>query len=248
MISTHWSFNFSAWFIVVTALAWLISIGASWLQWKRRGKGKRVLFMEILRLLIVTLICVMLFKPELVKEIPRTQPPHVVILTDASGSMLTRDVTLDDKSVVTRADWLKANNTAAHWKPISDKGKVTVENFAAPPAKPSADAGTDLNDAVMKLLTHEDNLKAVLVLTDGDWNLGDSPVVAATKFSARDIPIYTVGIGGEQPLPDLVLEHSSTPAYGILGDQITVPFKIQSYLSRQVDTTVTMSDMHGVVS
>lgn len=245
---THWSFNFSGWFIFVTLAAWMISAGASWMQWKRRGRGKRVLFMEVLRLLIITLICVMLFKPELVKEIPHILPPHVVVLTDASGSMQTRDVKLDDNTVITRADWLRNNTGPDRWKPLQAKGKVTVENFAAPPSTPDANAGTDINDAVMKLLTREDNLKAVLLLTDGDWNLGDSPVVAATKYAARGIPVYTIGIGGETPLPDLVLEHSATPAYGILGDQITIPFKIQSYLQRQVDTTVTMSDMHGVVA
>ena len=244
----HWSFTFTASFVLVTLAAWILSAAASWLQWKRRGRGARVLLMEILRLVIITLICVLLFKPEIVKEIPHTQAPHVVILSDASGSMLTRDVSLDDKTVVTRADWLKNNTGPEHWKPLEARGKVTLETFAAPPAKATADAGTDINDAVSKLLTREDNLKAVLLLTDGDWNMGDSPVVAATKYSARGIPIYSIGIGGETPLPDLVLERSATPAYGILGDQITIPFKIQSYLPRQVQTTVSMSDMHGVVA
>jgi hypothetical protein len=245
---THWSFTFTGSFIAVTLAAWLLSAVASWLQWKRRGGGVRVLLMEILRLVIITLICLMLFKPEIVREIPHTQPPHVVILSDASGSMQTRDVALDDKTVLTRAEWLKNNAGPEHWKPLADKGKVTLENFAAPGPNPAADAGTDINDAVSKLLSREDNLKAVLLLTDGDWNMGDSPVVAATKYSARNIPIYSIGIGGETPLPDLVLEHSATPAYGILGDQITIPFKIQSYLPRQVQTTVTMSDMHGIVA
>ncbi len=86
--------------------------------------------MEILRLLIITLICVLLFKPEIVTEIPHTQPPHVVILTDASGSMLTRDVKLDDNTVITRADWLSKNSGVDRWKPLEGKGKVTVENFA----------------------------------------------------------------------------------------------------------------------
>ena len=245
---THWSLSFTGPFIAVTLVAWILSAGASWLQWKRRGRGRRVLLMEALRLAIITLICFILFKPEIVKEIPHTQPPHVVILTDASGSMETRDVALDDsKTVLTRAEWLKNNTGPEHWKPLTDKGKVTMEAFAAPVPN-AADAGTDINDAVAKLLPREDNLKAVLLLTDGDWNMGDTPVAAATKYSARGIPIYSIGIGGETPLPDLVLEHSATPAYGILGDQITIPFKIQSYLPRQVETTVSMSDMHGVVA
>ncbi len=202
--------------------------------------------MEILRLAIIALIGLALLKPELVKEIPHEQPPQVAILLDGSGSMQTRDVAAENKSVTTRAGWLKANASPASWKALSDKGKVTVENFSAPSA--NSDAGTDINAAVEKVLASAENLKAVLLLTDGDWNAGESPVIAATKCGARGIPVYTIGIGGETPLPDLVLEHTATPAYGLLGDQITVPFKIQSYLPRQVQTTVTMSDANGVVA
>lgn len=245
---THWSFSVTWPFVVLALAAWAVFAWVSWTQWRRRGSTLRVLLMEILRLVVVTLICLMLFKPELVKEIPHTQPPHVVILTDASGSMKTRDVALTGKNVVTREEWLKQNTGAEHWKPLELKGKVSLESFAAPPNDSSPDAGTDINDAVGKLLSREENLKAVLVLTDGDWNIGDSPVVAASKYGARGIPVYSVGIGGETPLPDLVLEHTATPAYGILGDQINVPFKIQSYLPRQVQTTVTLSDLNGVVA
>ena len=78
--------------------------------------------------------------------------------------------------------------------------------------------------------------------------MGDSPVEAATKYGARGIPIYSVGIGGETPLPDLVLQHTPTPAYGLLGDQITIPFKVQSYLPRMVETTMTLSSAQGEVA
>ena len=35
-------------------------------------------------------------------------------------------------------------------------------------------------------------------------------------------------MGSETPLPDLILDHSDVPAYGLLGDQITIPFRIRS--------------------
>jgi uncharacterized membrane protein len=243
---THWSFTVSGPILATALAAWLLSVGVSFLQWHRRGRRPGVLAMESLRLFIVALLAVALMKPELVQEIPHTQPPQVVILSDASGSMETRDVAGDGKNVVTRAEWLKASTAPERWKPLATKGRVGLENFPVPDA--SGDAGTDLNAALEKVLARTDNLKAVLLLTDGDWNAGQSPVVAATQCSARGIPIYAVGIGGETPLPDLVLQHTSTPAYGLLGDQITIPFKVQSHLPRPVQTTLTLADGKGIVA
>ena len=68
---THWSFNFAGWFLLVTLVAWALSAAASWQQWKRRGKRVGVLLMEILRMAVVTLICVMLFRRGIVGEIQR---------------------------------------------------------------------------------------------------------------------------------------------------------------------------------
>jgi len=243
---SHWSFTVSWPVVVLAVVVCLLSAAMSWLQWRRRGGGARVMAMETLRLITIALICLTLFKPELVKEIPHTQPPQVVILRDASGSMQTRDVPTDEKTVLTRAEWLDANIRPDRWKPLAAKGKVTVEDFSAP--KEGSANGTDIDAAIEKVLARTDNLKAMLMLTDGDWNMGDSPVVAATKCSARGIPVYSVGIGGETPLPDLVLQHTTTPAYGLLGDQINIPFKVQSYLPRMVETTMTLSDTHGEVS
>ena len=80
----------------------------------------------------VDLICAALFKPELVQEIPHTQPPQVVILSDASASMTTRDIATENKTVETRAEWLNANCPPDRWKPLAGKGKVTAASFAAP--------------------------------------------------------------------------------------------------------------------
>lgn len=245
-MNVHWSFSFSWHVLAVAIVVLLVSTVLSFSQWKQRGGGAAVVGMELLRMLIIALLCVMLFKPEIVKEIMHTQPAQVAILKDASGSMQTRDVPESNKTVVTRADWLKRNATADRWKPLVEKGKISVENFSAP--QTGNDNGTDIDAPVEKVLSRTDNLKAILLLTDGDWNSGNSPVVAATKCSARGIPIYSVGIGGETPLPDLVLERSITPAYGLLGDQITIPFKVSSHLPRLVQATVTMSDMKGVVA
>ena len=95
------------------------------------------------------------------------------------------------------------------------------------------------------MLSRTENLKAVLVLSDGDWNLGQSPLITATKYGARAIPVYSVGVGSETPLPDLIMDHSDVPAYGLLGDQITIPFHIRSHLPREVHSWVILATPDG---
>lgn len=114
---TTWSFASSPWLILLGAAVWL---GAAWLCWQnatRRG-GKAAVFMESLRLVIMTLLVFTLFRPELVRRIERKESPQIAVLLDASGSMTTRDVR-GGSNVLTRAEWLaarRATNFGSHWK------------------------------------------------------------------------------------------------------------------------------------
>ena len=198
------------------------------------------------RVLAVSLVCLALFKPEIVQEIPHTEQPKVVVLRDDSGSMATRDVRLPDGTVETRREWMAANATTARWHPLAAKGQLATEEFGAPPPADSMQQdGTDLGEALSRTLARTENLKAVLLISDGDWNLGESPLVAAAKYSADDIPIYSVGVGSDTPLPDLILDHADVPAYGLLGDQITIPFHVRSHLPREAHTVLVLSDGSG---
>ncbi len=245
-MSNHWSFSASPSVTALTLAGWLACLWLAFLQWRRRGGGVRFAGIEGARLLAVSLVCMALFKPELVQEIPHTEQPRVVILRDHSGSMATQDVLSINGVVQSRAQWLAANATSARWQPLSTKGQVAIEDFGTPPpADSTREDGTDLGGALSNALARTENLEAILLLSDGDWNLGDSPLVAATQYSARGVPIFTIGIGSETPLPDLILDHSDVPAYGLLGDQITIPFHIRSHLAREVRSEVVLSDSNG---
>jgi hypothetical protein len=49
-------------------------------------------------------------------------------------------------------------------------------------------------------------------------------------------------VGSESSLPDLALEVSSPPAYGLFGEQITIPFAIKSHLTNEVKATLVLND------
>ncbi len=233
---THWDFAASFPVVLLGAMVWL---AAAWLareNWLRRGRTPSVALLEALRMIIVTALVVTLFRPELVKVIQRTEDPEIAVLIDASGSMATKDLILSN-SVVSRAGWLDAQRAREFWKPLESTAKVKVEAFS------SAGAGeTDIDAALSTALQRDRNLKAALVLTDGDWNSGRSPVSAATRYRERGAPIFSVAVGRETPLPDLSLERVKAPVYGLVGEQISIPFRIQSHLPEGVDTAVILRE------
>ncbi|MBM3875134.1 MAG: VWA domain-containing protein [Verrucomicrobia bacterium] len=246
---SHWSFATSLPLILLGAAVWGAAAWLSWTNWRRRRTRSSAL-LESLRLVIVTLLGFTLLRPEFVKIIQRTEQPEIAVLLDASGSMVSRDIK-QGSNIVTRAAWLGSQRAAKFWAPLERSAKVLVEEFSTPPrgsnvtAAAVADSGTDLNAALDGVLLRSKNLKAVLVLTDGDWNAGKSPLGTATRFREQNVPVFAVGVGAERPLPDLILEKVTAPSYGLIGEQISIPFKIQNHLPREIKTTLTIAEPDG---
>lgn len=233
--------TFAAPFLVVlfAVAVWALTAWLCWQNWERSGRRRAVGVLEALRFLLATLLIATLLRPEYVEKIKRTALPEIAILTDESGSMKTRDLSLDG-SVVSRAQWLSNQVAAKFWRPLESKARVTVEPFDAPSTNPAAVNGTDLNSALNQAMERHKDLKAVLLLTDGEWNTGKSPLGAATRYREQNIPIFTVAVGHETPIPDLALQDVSIPSYGLLGEDIAIPFKVVSHLAREVKTTISI--------
>ncbi len=243
---TRWSFGVSLPVLLLGLALWVTAAGLSFTNWRRSGGRRKVAVLEGLRFVLVTLLAFTLLRPEFVQQLNRTQAPEITVLCDASGSMKTRDLT-GASGLQSRADWLRQKREAEFWKPLEASAKVVVEDFATPPAATNAPAaraeeGTDLNRALENVLQRQRNLKAMLLLTDGDWNLGKSPVGTATRYRDQNIPVFAVAVGRETPVPDLVLESVTPPAYGLFGGQVGSPFKVRSQLPREVKTIITLSD------
>jgi hypothetical protein len=72
-MSSHWSFSASPSVSAFAIAGWAACVWLAFLQWRRRGGGARFAAIEGTRLLAVTLVCLALFKPEIVQEIPHTE-------------------------------------------------------------------------------------------------------------------------------------------------------------------------------
>ena len=242
---SSWSLA-ASWPILFLGFAlWLGSVWLCYANWKRSGRRRSSLWLESLRLVLITLLALTLLRPEFIRRIERSEKPEIAVLMDASSSMGTRDIVVADK-IVSRADWLQQKSKTPPWSSLAGNAKVVIQEFSAPshPTDSPANAaeGTDLNRALEAVLQREKNLKAVLLLSDGDWNQGKSPVSAAMRFREQNLPIFSVTVGRETPLPDLVLESVAAPSYGLFGEQIAIPFHVRSHLPREVKTVVTLFD------
>ena len=231
----------------------LILIGTlSLLTWRRSPHRGRTAVLEALRLLAALTVVLLLWQPEWRTIVHPDSKPKIAILWDDSKSMSTIDATLPPvlsakAAIVSRAEWVKQALASELWKPLAANGAnvVDVIPFASPHPDAGTLAGTDLATPLTDILDKESNLRAVVLLSDGDYNLGQPPVAAAQKMRLRGVPLFPIPVGSQTRLPDLDLLSVSAPSYGIIGENVQIPFTIRSSLDRQVRTIVRLRDEAG---
>lgn len=228
---------------VIAVVVMVATLGLAWTHYQRGGRRKHIAFLEIWRILTIAVLGFTLLRPESAQTLVRMDQPVIGVLVDQSRSMDTQDIETES-GVLARATWIDQTIDAEPWSDWTQTARVAIEPFSAP----SEDApveGTDINSALNQLIEKEPNLRAVLALTDGDWNLGASPVSSALRYRSGDIPVFSIVVGRESPLPDLSVNDVKPPTYGLLGEQIAIPFRIESSLTREVATSVRLESAGG---
>lgn len=243
-----WSLSATSLTFLSGAVLCLIAATLGWTIWVRSGRRRSVALLEGLRFFLITLLVFTLMKPEFSREVEQAETPVTVILTDHTASMTTRDVR-SGTNVLTRNEWLARQETNAFWAPLESDARVLIEPFgdaASAGEDEDSPGGTDLSRALANPLEGHRNLKAVLLVSDGDWNRGASPLGTAARYRAREIPIFATAVGSESPLPDLAVTEVQAPSYGLLGEQIAISFRVRNRFGRPVSTKVSLSTPAGV--
>ncbi len=244
-----WQINTAPWVVAIAAAFFAASAWFFVRSLRREGHGGWMTALHVLRFLLAAVIAFTLLRPERVIVQKRTEQPRVVVLWDGSGSMETKDVLNGEKQTAARAEWVKQQLDAKFWEPLGKRYQVTVEPFAQPPPDTKADVeteiGTDLNSPLERVLKQHGDLRAVMILSDGDWNLGKSPITAATALAQHDVPVFAIGVGSETYLPDVEMQSVLAPTYGLVNERISVMFTVQNHLPREVRTTVTVAGPGG---
>ncbi len=217
-----------------------------WLAWRRSGYRKGVGALELLRLVLVCLVVVTLNQPEWLQMQVPDQRATLAVLWDQSNSMDTRDV-IDGRGGSpkprSRAETIQPLLSEAIWQPVAEELDVVFEPFSS--QLDPADEATDVNAGLSHVLDSHSNLRGVVLISDGDWNAGRSPVEAATRARMRGVPVFTVGVGSEAPLPDLELVSMHAPTFAVVQKPLRIPFVVRSTLGQSRDVTVDLRVSDG---
>ncbi|MBL62967.1 MAG: hypothetical protein CMI30_06105 [Opitutae bacterium] len=228
---SSWRWDLSGPILTAAILTLLLAAFLGIVNWMRNDRRRVVGALEFIRFTAVALLIVTLLQPELVQTISRKEEPVVLALLDQSLSMETYDVREAGK-VVTRKQWieLKTNPESSFWTTLKETGET--ESRAFPSVQEDLNR-TDLETPLLEALDRHENLKAVIMVTDGDSNQGDS-MKAAAKYKANGIPIYTFSVGGEKALPDISLEQVDVSPSGLLGEQLVISYRLRSDFPEKV--------------
>jgi hypothetical protein len=236
-LATPWSIGLSIVAVAATAVFCLIA-------WRRTGFKPSVGWLELLRLTCVALAAVLLNQPEWVEEYRPEEKASIAVLWDASPSMETRDVSRGEKTSAqpeTRRETVEPLTHPEAWKGLGDKLQVVIQPFSPK----GAGHGTDLNEPLSKALESIPNLRGIVLASDGDWNEGQPPVLAASKLRMKGVPVFSVPVGSSSRLPDVELLSIDAPTFGVAGKAVRIPFTIDSAMPRAYVTTVTLKTSDG---
>jgi len=229
------------WAAVLAAL--LVGIGLATWAYRRTNpplpRGLRAL-MFILRTLVVTLLSLAILEPILNLAWRRTEKPVVAVLVDRSASM---SIPEGDTDRLAMARDLLEDDLAG---PIESRGRLVPYQFAASAHRWDGDsltadgAATDLTAALVTVKQElaDENLTAVVLLTDGLDNLGRNPTQEARAYGR---PIFPVGIGSAEPRRDIGIADLLTSEAVYKDDRIPVEVTIQARGLEGFEVPVTLS-------
>lgn len=232
--------------LVVSILVLIVAAGCCWISWSRSGYTRTMGLLELFRFALITIALVTLNQPEITQEVKPEERPTLVVLHDVSDSMQTRDVVEEDgdnKQAVTRIVSVQPAINPDMWAPLADQMEVIFEPFSS--TLNNASKGTDLDQALSRVADSHVNLRGIVLLSDGDWNTGQAPGGVATNLRMRRIPVFAVGAGSEERLPDVELISSDAPTFGVTDKTIRIPFRIVSWLPGDRSITVSLSGTRG---
>ncbi len=207
----------SVWTVSAVALLGLAAAGLNLLPHTVLPRVTR-LFLALLRLAGTALILLLLAQVELRLTLDRRVPPSVAVLHDASASM-----ELVDAGGRTR---LEAANRAATELAARTSRRVRLAHYAftwqldkleGSDATPRP-GSTRIARALAETLQREEQIEAVVILTDGNDTGGDRGERVAPLLASRGVPVYPL-LFGRPDAPALGNVRLATAApYVRLGD------------------------------
>ncbi|KAA3619406.1 MAG: VWA domain-containing protein [Calditrichaeota bacterium] len=243
------NFAYNIWFIICGVL--LIGAFSFWIYRTTTPEASHFFrrFLLALRIVVLVIILVLLFEPNLQLFFNRTSKPVVAVLIDDSASMLLQDGNLTRSERALHLSQELSTNSLLNEKStlsfiaFADTA-VAVEKNRLDSLKFNGD-GTDLTFALEQTISlfRDENLAAVLLLSDGASNLGDDPSQMGDKIPA---PVFPVILGNTTSPKDSWLKDIITNEIAFADTRIPVEIYVRSQGFAQQKSKVRIKQGHQV--
>lgn len=226
-----------------------VAVILSFYNWRLHGYKLSHGILEIFRVALIGVVLLLLWQPEITEEMENAKEPKLVIISDFSKSMETRDVEKKANSPgsqtlqrsVIRDQLLETNR----WSTISSKYKLIFEEFGG--AKENLPSQSNLYTPIKSSLDSNPGLKGIVVISDGDWNSGPAPSQLASALRLAKVPVLVLPVGSNERLPDIRISDVAIPGYGIAGKSLRIPVSLRSSFAKSVMTPVKLTFSNGEV-
>ncbi len=192
-----------------------------------------------LRSVALAVLVFLLLDPVLSLFSDRTSPPRVALLVDGSLSMaIPFPEDEADPDPPTRADRVRLllePDGGDLLDDLGDRGRLEAFRFGAgleplgedlPAAMTPRDDRTDLARALSDGLAGERRrTSAIVVVSDGAHNVGVDPRAEARRLG---VPVFTVGIGSEEPVADLSVFDVEASSVAYLDNDVPVRARLRA--------------------
>ncbi len=224
------SLTFSANFILVL-LALVFSISVALLSYYKISIGerlKKLTLLTLIRAIAVFLTFLLIAEPILTLIIKSEKPPAVAILIDNSKSMGIKDGRGDRKRMTLEVvEKLTKINIPGNKKFFTFATDVNEKDNITPDSLTFSGGLTDIAKALKKVkeISEKENVKSVILVSDGVYNSGENPVYFSDKMG---MPIFTVGIGDSSVQKDLKIVDVIANDVAYTGVETPVMVKIEN--------------------
>jgi hypothetical protein len=222
LLSTSGFFPFFA-----AALAIILSVLAYRHTVPTVPRGRRYLLI-CLRALALFFLFLLILEPILRFVSEGTKPPTVAVLVDNSKSMSLTD------RMGNRAETVQVLLKSKGIQALSKVARLEFFRFSSGFGPiPTSDSlqfngdATDISSALegVQKRSEEENIQAVVLISDGNHDLGESPLHEVSHF---DMPIYSVGVGDSAEQKDVLITKLLTNEIAYAGSRIPMDVTIKS--------------------
>ena len=220
----NWSLHLDPITGVLIAFVLSLTVLFSWKTYVRHKKNKTTALLEIFRFLLLCLFCLTLLDPKRTEIIKSKIKPQLAVLIDQSQSMDTLDVNDTASVVKSRKQWVDSIIQSSVLKGLEENTTILIEPFSSK----YGETRTDIQSAISSTTEKFEDLHGILVLTDGDSNLGSPLIQIAPKLRNQNISLFSIFTGSDRILPDLDIEHAWAPSFTLKEERLVVNWKIKN--------------------